>query len=478
MAFVRAHAAALALCAVLLLGGLATLFPAPPARAGIAVVLTEDFESGTFGARWNATDNNAAGGLDYWGISGARTHTGNYSAWCAEVGRQSDTGLNNTGVQQYDDNMQADLIVNLSVNGFTSLTLSFYYWSKTENGGGDYIEAWYVAGGVYTQIFQNRGTANWALASTAVPNNVETLVIRFTTDGANHGFEGAYVDDIVLTGTENVAPTSNVLALPTFTNRVPHPIAYTAQDNPNASGVAYVELWWRIGGSGNFTLYVRPSNPLGRWNPWVSPTIPFDRAFAGGDGLYEFYTVAVDNATNAEAPPAAADASMTVDTVAPTIAITAPAANATVNSNSITFDWNGTDATSGIDHFEVWLDGGAPTSTTNPTVTIAGIADGAHTFHVAAIDRAGNRNETSVLFVVNGNPYGWIWWLVLIVIAIAGIVLFLIWWKRRKDEEAERPAEGEGTDSEPAAEPETEPEGAGDTQGDNEESPAESDEPR
>ena len=51
MAFVRAHAAALALCAVLLLGGLATLFPAPPARAGIAVVLTEDFESGTFGAR-------------------------------------------------------------------------------------------------------------------------------------------------------------------------------------------------------------------------------------------------------------------------------------------------------------------------------------------------------------------------------------------------------------------------------------------
>ena len=176
----RAHGAAIVLSALFLLSASAVLLVPPPARAGIAVILSENFESGTIGARWNASDVNPASGLDTWGISSARANTGNYSAWCAEVGRQSDTGLNNTDVQQYDDDMQADLIVNLSVNGFTSLTLSFYYYSKTENGGGDFIEAWYVAGGVSTQIFQNRGTANWAFASTSVPNNVETLVIRFT----------------------------------------------------------------------------------------------------------------------------------------------------------------------------------------------------------------------------------------------------------------------------------------------------------
>ena len=133
---------------------------AAPARAEIAVVFREDFESGAFGSRWNATDNNTASGLDYWGISNYRAHTGNYSAWCAQLGAQSDTGQNNTAVQQYDNDMQADLTINLSLSGFSSLTLSFYYWSKAESGGGDYLEAWYVAGGVPTMIFQNRGTAN------------------------------------------------------------------------------------------------------------------------------------------------------------------------------------------------------------------------------------------------------------------------------------------------------------------------------
>lgn len=537
----------LALAAIALIATASIILVAPPAKAGTAVVFIEDFETGVIGSRWTTTDYNPGSGLDYWGVTNFTAHAGNYSAWAAQVGTQSkgpNAGMNNSDVHEYDDDMQADLVINLSVNGFTSLTLSFYYWSRAESGGGDFIQAWYEAGGSQFSIFTNTGgTGNkWDLASVAVPNNVERLIIRFTTDAANHGFEGAYVDDIVLTGTENSPPTSSVGALPTFTNLVPYPIPYAARDGANESGVDYVELWYRMGGTGLFSLYARPANPQGRWNPWLSPTIPFDPAFAGGDGTYEFYTVAVDNATNAEAAPATADASMTIDATAPSLAITSPAqgrwltassvtvswqgsdslsgldryetavdggsftsagtgtsrqltgltegphdvvvraydragnpatatvgfgvdtvapivsirspaAGATFNAATATFEWTGSDATSGIDHYEVWIDGESATTTTGLSVTVAAIADGAHTFHVAAVDRAGNRAEATVAFTVNTNPYGWALWLVLIVIIAALLLLLFLWWKRRKDErEAEIRAGREPTTEAPPTE--------------------------
>src|SRR6266545_3878914 len=70
-----------------------------------------------------------------------------FSEGCAQAGTQSIGGQNNSDVHLYDDEMQADLVVNLSANGFVSLTLSFYYYSHTESGGGDWIQAWYEAGG-------------------------------------------------------------------------------------------------------------------------------------------------------------------------------------------------------------------------------------------------------------------------------------------------------------------------------------------
>ena len=219
----------------------------------------------------------------------------------------------NTHVHQYDDNMQADLTVNLSVSGYASLTLSFYYWSRAEAGGGDYLEGWYIAGGVPTMIFQNRGTSNWNLVSLPVPNNVEQLVVRFTSDAANHGFEGAYVDDLVLTGVENNPPTSDVSPLPTYENSKVFDIPYVASDGANESGVGYVELWYRNATTGTFKNYTRPANPLGRW--FLSP-IRFDAAYASNESYYEFYTIAVDNAGNREAPPLTADATTTVDATA------------------------------------------------------------------------------------------------------------------------------------------------------------------
>ncbi len=516
---------------VAVLAGSWLVLVSPPARAGTAIVFGEDFESGVLGAQWAAADNDPASGLDYWDVTNYRNHTGNFSAWSAQVGTQATGGQNNSAVHRYDNDMQADLVIDLQVNGFTGLTLSFYYWSRAESGGGDFIQAWYEAGGVQFPIFTNTGNANWDLASVAVPTNVERLIIRFQTDPANNNFEGAYVDDVVLTGTENEPPTSSVDPLPVFTNAVPSLLPYTAQDNANASGVAYVELWWRMGTAGAFTLYTRPANPLGRW--LVSP-ISFDPQFAAGDGYYEFYTIAVDRADNAEAAPAGADSSMTVDTVAPTLSILSPldgdwfsSASQTVtwqgsdsgvgldryeatldamtptteglattktysdlsdgthrvavaahdragnaasvevgfgtdtvsptvqistptagrrfHVTDILFRWSAQDATSGVDSFEVWIDGGAHLSTSATELTIEKLADGAHTFHVRVYDAAGNSAEARVTFRVVTSPWDWegpygpFPLLALILGIIAALLSLYLLWKRRKDEDTHRP---------------------------------------
>jgi len=435
---------------VLLFAGLALIALPPRASAGTAIVFSEDFESGQISPTWEVRDTNPLAGLDYWGISNYRVHGGNFSAWCAEVGTQSTGGQNNSDVHLYDDEMQADLVVNLSANGFVSLTLSFYYYSHTESGGGDWIQAWYEAGGTQFPIFNNTGgTGNkFDLASVAVPTNVERLIIRFHSDSANHGFEGAYVDDVVLTGSESTPPTSSVSSLPALTNALPATIAYTAQDNANASGVAYAELWYRPGTSGNFTLYTTPSDPLGQW---ITRSIPFDVTFAAGDGYYEFYTVAVDRAGNAEAPPATADASMTIDTTAPTLTVSSPSSGATLEG-SATVTWNASDSLSGIDHYEVSVDGGAFQGTgATPSASFVDLGAGDHTVTVRAYDRAGNVQSASVTFAF--VPSAFPWWLIAIIVAVAaGLLLFFLWWKRRKDEEEEGGKVGSGTE-EPSAHP-------------------------
>lgn len=435
----------LVLFASIVLGSLA--FVAPPARAGAAIVFSEDFEDGVIGAQWSATDATAASGLDYWGITDYRAHGGTYSAWSAQVGNQSSgafVGLNNSdpGVQYYDDNMDAELVILLQVSGYNGLTLSFFTFTKTENGGGDWIQVWIGAGSTVTLIYDNRGSTgqSWENVTAAVPTDIDRLIFRFHTDTANHAFEGAYIDDIVLVGTEDVPPTSSVSSLPVYSNDAPFEVPYAADDGVNASGVDYVELWYRQGTSGNFTLYTGPANPFGRW---ISPTIPFDASLAAGDGYYEFYTIAVDRAGNPEDAPNSPDASVTIDTTRPTLTIISPASGAEFGDGSVSIEWQASDGLSGIDRYEVSLDGGTFQSTgTTPSTSFSGLAAGQHTIVVRAYDRAGNLAEQSVtVSIVASAPAPLPWWIVLLIVAIllGGLVL-LLWWKRRKGRSETREA--------------------------------------
>ncbi|MCB2156404.1 VCBS repeat-containing protein [bacterium] len=76
-------------------------------------------------------------------------------------------------------------------------------------------------------------------------------------------------------------------------------VTFAASDNAGGSGVASVELF-----------YSRNASAFSSAGTFSSSPVAFDSASAGGDGTYEFYTVASDVAGNTEIAPASADISV------------------------------------------------------------------------------------------------------------------------------------------------------------------------
>src|SRR5204863_411697 len=112
-----------------------------------------------------------------------------------------------------------------------------------------------------------------------------------------------------------------------------------------------------------------------------------------------FYTVATDKAGNVElppTPPGTADSTTLVDTTSPDTSITSHPSNPS-SSGSASFSFDGTDAGSGVDHFECKLDGAAFASCTSG-INYTSLGDGSHTFQVRAIDKAGNADPDPASF--------------------------------------------------------------------------------
>ena len=97
------------------------------------------------------------------------------------------------------------------------------------------------------------------------------------------------------------APLSALGTLATTITTSSFDIPFTASDA--TSGIDFVRLFYRVD-AGAWTQFD---------GPYESGPIEFN---AGGDGVYDFYCVATDNAGNVEAAPGSPDASTTVDTSA------------------------------------------------------------------------------------------------------------------------------------------------------------------
>jgi Bacterial Ig domain len=93
-----------------------------------------------------------------------------------------------------------------------------------------------------------------------------------------------------------------------------------------------------------------------------------------------------------------------VDATPPTLNVIAPT-GAYVNSRDLQLLWLGSDANSGIDHYELSLDGAAAVRVTEAAgYTFAGVTEAPHTVVLAAFDRAGNVAERTIQVTVDATP--------------------------------------------------------------------------
>ena len=203
--------------------------------------------------------------------------------------------------------------------------------------------------------------------------------------GAQAGSTGTYrlsVDLHVVAQPDNTAPTSAVTALPAF-SAGSFTVHWSGQDEPGGSGLA------------GFDVYV--SDNGGAFALWQSQTPVTSAVFTGQDGhAYGFYSVARDFAGNIEAAPAAAQATTTVDAVAPTSQVAA-LPPITLNAQ-FTVNWSGADAPggSGLADFDVYVstDAGAYapwlTHTTDTSAAFPGQNHHVYAFYSVARDNVGN----------------------------------------------------------------------------------------
>ena len=168
-------------------------------------------------------------------------------------------------------------------------------------------------------------------------------------------------------------------------------VSWTANDL-SGEGVRDVSLYYRRNG-GSYTLYGAPQ---------TSDSLTFDTASAGGDGFYEFYTVATDINGTREAVPDEPDAATRVDTGAPVLTGAVADGGAFTSQTTLLFSWpEATEAGgTGLRGYEYQFAHDSSfvvplraSQRTETHVGLTGASGNEYFLRVRAVDRAGNRSD-------------------------------------------------------------------------------------
>ncbi len=185
-----------------------------------------------------------------------------------------------------------------------------------------------------------------------------------------------------------VAPVSSVTALPTNIG-ASFDVAFTASDD--LSGVEIVELFYSFEGGAFMSV-------------GTSATSPISFVATDGDGIYSFFTVAVDSVGNNEAVPGSADTSTNVDTTPPnTPTLTAePLFTAGANNTITTSDESASGAINYNFQISQLVDFSAVDAESGPIAALnyefTGLTDGVtYYYRVAAIDNLNNSSAFSAI---------------------------------------------------------------------------------
>ncbi|MBN1593205.1 MAG: PQQ-binding-like beta-propeller repeat protein, partial [Candidatus Coatesbacteria bacterium] len=166
-------------------------------------------------------------------------------------------------------------------------------------------------------------------------------------------------------------------------------VDFTATDNGGGIGLDYTSLWFRYEG-GDF-------EDSGLTDDGDSGTFVFSPS--NGEGRYDFYTIAVDQVGNVEAPPENPDDSTVVDTTAPSSSCESPESQ---NSSPIEVSFSASDAGgSGLAITRLWYklnsggwtDSGLHSGSGSGSFEFSPGSDGVYYFYTIAEDNAGNEED-------------------------------------------------------------------------------------
>ncbi len=156
----------------------------------------------------------------------------------------------------------------------------------------------------------------------------------------------------------------------------------------------------------NVTLWYRYSEDNVSWDAWekfsTDIEIPWNWTFSFPDesGYYQFYSIAVDNASKYEAAPVVADAACIYNNP-PLITLDSPANNSIIPAGTI-IDVNISDEN--IEFVNYTLDSSAEQPLPLPyDINTAGWVDGLHYLNITATDSIGNNTEAFFSFTIDST---------------------------------------------------------------------------
>lgn len=111
----------------------------------------------------------------------------------------------NSTSNEYDHDMKAYMYHSVNLTGYEVVNLTYDYWINSENSF-DSLKIMYYFNSVWYFVAEHTGSSSgWKSNSVIIPNTAEYIGFQFESNGLTSAFEGAYIDNIELTGTINLS---------------------------------------------------------------------------------------------------------------------------------------------------------------------------------------------------------------------------------------------------------------------------------
>lgn len=254
--------------------------------------------------------------------------------------------------------------------------------------------------GTWHNLTYNSSTKKWEASITApgatsynLPGGCYNIEVEATNDAGTTGTaSAATLDGLKLVVREKVAPVITILSPSSgaYVTNSKQPVVFTVIDETGGSGVDLDTLVVKQDGVSAAASALAKTAVTGGYSITYTP------AAALSDGSH---TVTIDVSDHDGNAAAQKTTSYTVDTVPPTLNVTAPEAGLITNSASLTVRGTTNDATSSPVTVRVSLNGvdkGAATISADGSFTKAlTLANGSNTIVVTATDAAGKSSSVT-----------------------------------------------------------------------------------